>query len=122
MSNLVYIKVFKGYIEARTCGENNEKKFYSKGLSHPRSLAGSFEEVETTFKNALSEQPKKWLGLIKYNVLVHLIPKMEGGYTSTELRFFREAAHVGGAKSVYLMTDKYPPLKDSELYETIKML
>ena len=122
MSNLVYIKVFKGYIEARTYGENNEKKFFSNGLSHPRSLAGNFEEVETTFKNALSEQPKKWLGLLKSNVLVHLVPKMEGGYTPTELRFFREAALGGGASKVYLMTDQHPPLKDTELYETYKAL
>ena len=122
MSNLVYIKVFKGYIEARTYGENNEKKFFSNGLSHPRSLAGNFEEVETTFKNALSEQPKKWLGLLKSNVLVHLVPKMEGGYTPTELRFFREAALGGRASKVYLMTDQHPPLKDTELYETYKAL
>lgn len=122
MNSLVYIKVFKGYIEARTYGENNEKKFYSNGLNHLRSLAGDFEEVEKTFKKAFSEQPRKWLGLIKPNVLVHLVPKMEGGYTPTELRFFREAAHGGGAIKVYLMTDQYPPLKDAELYETYKTL
>ena len=122
MINLVYIKVHKGYIEARTYGENNENKFYSIGLNHPRSLAGDFIEVEKVFKNALSVQPKKWFGLIKSNVLVHLIPKMEGGYTRTELRFFREAAQGGGARSVYLMTDKYPPLKDPELYDTFKAL
>ncbi|MBT6050027.1 MAG: hypothetical protein HOG49_24785 [Candidatus Scalindua sp.] len=122
MSNLVYIKVFKGYIEARTYGKNNEKKFNSNGLSHPRSLAGNYEEVETAFKKVLSEQPKMLLGLITPNVLIHLIPKMEGGYTSTEIRFFREAAKSGGARKVYLMTDKYPPLEDKDLYETIKAL
>ncbi len=122
MSSLVYIKVFKGYIEARTYSKNNEKKFNSSGLNHPRSLAGNFEEIETAFKKILSEQPKILLGLIKPNVLIHLVPKMEGGYTSTELRFFREAAQSGGARKVYLMTDKYPPLEDKDLYETIKAL
>lgn len=122
MNKLIYIKVFKGYVEARTYGENNEKTFYSNGLSHPRTLAGNYEEVETTFKNALSEQPKMMFGLINPNVLVHLVPKMTGGYTSTELRFFREAAYAGGARKVYLMTDKYPPLNDAELFEAFTML
>jgi hypothetical protein len=117
MRNLVYIKVHKGFIEARTCGENNEKKYYSSGLNHPRSLADDFIEVEKAFKSALSEQPKKWLGLITPKVLVHLVPKMEGGYTPAERRFFREAALGGGAKEVYMVTDNLPPLKDNEIYE-----
>ncbi len=122
MSNLIYIKVYKGYIEARTYGQLNERKFYTDGLNHPRTLAGDFVEVETAFKAALSAQPKKWLGLMAPHVLIHLIPQMEGGYTSTELRFFKEAAAGGGARKVYLMTDKYPPLKDVELQETFKSL
>ena len=122
MRNLIYIKVYKGYIEARTYGENNEKVFYSSGLSHPRSLADNFIEVETTFKQALSEQPDKWFGLIKPTVLVHLVPKVEGGYTQAELRFFREAAQGAGARKVYLMANQYPPLKDTELYEALKTL
>lgn len=122
MSNLIYIKVHKGYIEARTYGELNERKFYSNGLNHPRTLAGDYVDVEKAFKDALSSQPKKWLGLSVPNVLIHLVPEMEGGYTSTELRFFKEAAVGGGARKVYLMTDKYPPLKDADLHETFKSL
>lgn len=122
MNNLIYIKVHKGYIEARTYGEHNERKFYSNGLNHPRTLAGDIVEVEKAFKEAISAQPKKLLGLFAPNILIHLVPEMDGGYTTTELRFFKEAAVGGGAKKVYLMTDKYPPLKDAELYDAFKSL
>lgn len=113
MSNLIYIKVHKGYVEARTHGEHNESRFYSKGLSHPRTLAGDFVEVEKTFKEALSAQPKKWFGLIVPNVLIHLIPEAESGYTSTEIRFFEEVAFGAGARKVDLISDKCSPLNET---------
>lgn len=122
MKKLIYIKVYEGYLEARTVGENNERQFRSDGLHHPRSLAGKFTEVEATFKKVISGQPKVLFGLIKPKVLVHLIPKMEGGYTEAELRFFREAALGGGASEVYLCDDKYGPLHDIELRELSKWL
>ena len=115
MKKFIYIKVYKGYIEARTVGENNERQFQSQGLNHPRSLAGKFIEVEKTFKEAISAQPKVLFGLLKPKVLVHLVPEMDGGYTELELRFFREAALGGGASEIYLLDSKYVPQSDSEL-------
>lgn len=122
MRKLIYIKVHKGFIEARTVGANNETKFSSEGLGHPRSLAGNFAEVEKTFKEAISAQPKILFGLIKPRVLVHLIPQMEGGYTDLELRFFREAALGGGASRIFLMTNKFGPQPDSQLNDLSKWL
>lgn len=122
MKKLIYIKVYKGYIEARTAGENNERQFRSNGLSHPRSLAGGFIEVEKTFKEAISAQPKILFGLVKPKVLVHLIPKMDGGYTDLELRFFREAALGGGASEAYLLDNKFAPQSDDELKDVKKWL
>ena len=122
MKQLIYIKVYKGFMEARTVGENNESQFRSEGLNHPRSLAGNFIEVEKTFKKVISTQPKVLLGLIKPTVLIHLVPEMEGGYTDLELRFFREAALGGGASKVFLMTNKFGPQLDSELNDVKKWL
>ena len=122
MKKLIYIKVYKGYVQARTVGENNERQFFSEGLSHPRSLAGKFIEVEKTFKEAISAQPKVFFGLVKPKVLVHLVPEMEGGYTDLELRFFREAAFGGGASEIYLLDSKYSPQPDSELINAKKWL
>mgnify|MGYP000037913248 FL=1 len=122
MKRLIYIKFYKGYLEARTVGLNNERQFNSEGLSHPRSLAGKFIEVENTFKKAISAQPKVLFGFFKPNVLVHLVPEMEGGYTELELRFFREAALSGGASQIFLLDNKFGPQSDSELQDIKKWL
>lgn len=122
MKQLIYIKVYKGFMEARTVGENNESRFRSEGLNHPRSLAGNFIEVEKAFKKVISTQPKVLFGLIKPTVLIHLVLEMEGGYTDLELRFFREAALGGGASKVFLMTNKFGPQLDSELNDVKKWL
>lgn len=120
MKKLIYIKVYRGYIEARTVGKNNEQQFQCVALNHPRSLADDFLEVEAAFKKAISKQPKVLLGLVKPKVLVHLVPKMEGGYTESERRFFRDAAMGADASEVYLLDDEYRPQQDHELSDTYK--
>ena len=122
MKKLIYIKVQKGYLLARTVGETNDRQFHSKGLSHPRSLAGEFLEVEKTFKEAIAAQPKALFGLIKPRVLIHLIPEMEGGYTDLELRFFKEAAFSREVSEVYITDNKFGPLADGELGDLKKFL
>jgi hypothetical protein len=122
MKQLIYIKVYKGYLEARTVGEKNEKQYFSNSLNHPRSLAWNFLETEAIFKEVIAAQPKVLFGLIKPKVLVHLVPTMEGGYTDVELRFFREAAYGGGASEIYLADDKYHPQQDHELADISKWL
>ena len=122
MKKLIYIKVYKGYLEARTVGENNERQYPSEGLNHPRSLAGKFAEVESAFRELISSQPKVLFGLVKPKVLVHLVLEAEGGYTELELRFFREAALGGGASQIYLVDNKFPPQPDSELNDVKKWL
>jgi hypothetical protein len=115
MRKLIYIKVLKGHIKVRTVGETQDKQYPCDGLNHPRSLAGTFSDVEKTFTKAIQDQPKSLFGIVKPKVLVHLIPKMEGGYTEVELRFFREATISGGVSSVYLLDDRCGPQEDHEL-------
>ena len=122
MKHLIYIKVFKGYIEARTANKNNAEKFYSSGLNHPRSLAGDFYDVEKTFREAISKQPKVYFGLIRPAVLIHLIPEAEGGYTMLERKFFQEAAIGGGARKILLLDNTKPALQDTELFNVYKEL
>lgn len=122
MNKLIYIKVYKGYLEARTVGENNEKQYFSNTLNHPRTLAWNFLETETLFKEVIAAQPKVLFGFIKPKVLVHLVPAMEGGYTDLELRFFREVAYCGGLSKIYLADDKYGPQQDHELADISKWL
>lgn len=89
MRNLVYVKVSKGKLEVRTF-DNGEKDevFLCSALNHPRTLANNFNEVEAAFLKVIKSQPNKFFGLIKPNILVHLIEKVSGGYTDSELRFF----------------------------------
>jgi hypothetical protein len=77
---------------------------------------GDFTAVELCFKEAISR-----LGLNEWYVraptaLVHLIPKVEGGYTNVELRAFREAMVGAGAAQVYLLAD-HPPLTAAQQAE-----
>lgn len=122
MKKIIYIKVHKGFVEARTVGANNERQFHSNALNHPRTLAADFPEVEKTLKDAISAQPKTLFGLLKPRILVHLIPEMEGGYTDVELRFFREAAFGGGGAEIFMATHPIDPLPDSELSDLRKFL
>lgn len=120
MKNIIYLKVYKGYIEVRTAGEDNEQKYYSSGLNHPRSLAGDFSEVESTVKDAISKQPKTWFGMFKPAVVIHLVPAAEGGYTMLEEKFFREAVLSSGVSKIIFISNERSVLNDERLYELNK--
>lgn len=122
MKNMIYLKVYKGYIEVRTVGESNEQKFYSKGLNHPRSLAGDFFEVESTVKEAISKQPKTLFGLFKPVVIIHLVPAAEGGYTMLEEKFFRESVISSGVSKVIFLKEERKTLSDEQLHQLNKKL
>lgn len=122
MKNLIYIQVHEGHFKIRTFQKTSDRTITCSGLSHPRTLAGKFSEVEAAFRKAVTEEPKVFLGLIKPKMLVHLVPEMKGGYTELELRFFREAALVAGSSATYMLTNEYGPLSDNEISTIAKKL
>jgi len=73
---------------------------------------GDFADVSASLKEVFKEIGVRWW--LKPRVLIHLIPKADGGYTKVELRAFREAAEIAGAGRVFLLTD-HAPVSDAEL-------
>ncbi len=122
MRNLVYLKVSKGLVQARSFGALRETELVCDALGHPKTMAYDFSAIANCFKKALESQPKKYWGLLKPNVLIHLLPKMEGGYTDVELRFFREAAAEAGSAQTYLLAGDYGPLSDEQLRSVVHAL
>jgi hypothetical protein len=55
------------------------------------------------------------MSVLRPHALVHLVPKAEGGYTSIELRAFKEAAEGAGAKMAWMCDDNYGPLTDQQI-------
>jgi hypothetical protein len=109
----IYIQVNKGQISARRVGHpETSVTRLCVALSHPRTLMGEFQEIATCLKGVLHQLGSRpWF---KARVLIHLVPKVEGGYTNVELRAFREAAELAGAGPVFLLKD-HPAVSDAEL-------
>lgn len=122
MKNLIYIQVHEGHFKIRTFQKSLDRTITCSGLSHPRTLAGKFSDVEASFKVAVNQEPKVLLGFLKPKMLVHLVPEMKGGYTELELRFFREAALGAGSSATYMLTNEYGPLSDAEIFTIAKKL
>ena len=113
----------RGWIQARTSGASRETELVCDALTHPRTLANDFTGLVEGFRQALHPQPKKYWGLLKPMILVHLIPEMDGGYTDAELRFFREAAYEASKSThIFLATSEYGPLSDQQLEAVIDVL
>lgn len=113
---LLYLQVTAGSATAQKIGTSQHVTIPCQALNHPRTLMGDFTAVEGCFKEVVSR-----LGLNEWYVrapiaLLHLIPKVEGGYTNVELRAFREAMVGAGAAQVYLLAD-HPPLTATQQSE-----
>ena len=74
---------------------------------------GEFYEMKKSLRKVLEQLGLRRWYMAKPVVLVHLIPKVEGGYTNVELRAFREAMLAAGVGEVYLLID-HPPLTAHE--------
>ena len=113
---LLYLQVTAGSATAQKIGSSQQVTIPCQALNHPRTLMGDFTAVERCFKEVVSQ-----LGLNEWYVrapitLVHLIPKVDGGYTNVELRAFREAMVGAGAAQVYLLAN-HPPLTPAQQAE-----
>jgi hypothetical protein len=112
----LYVQIVAGFATALKIGTSQQVTIPCQALSHPRTLMGDFPAIERCLKEAVSR-----LGLNEWYVrgpiaLVHLLPKVEGGYTNVELRAFREAMVGAGAAQVYVLVD-HPPLTAAQQAE-----
>lgn len=103
---VVYLKFHHGTLEAEMVGEAVSTRVDSTALAHSRSLMGDFLGVEAAVREAFVK-----LGLLHWYsrapiAVVHLVPKVEGGYTNVEARAFREAVYGAGAKEIHVITDQ----------------
>jgi hypothetical protein len=115
---LIYVQVHQGYVVARLIGKSGSIRKDCDGLIHPRSLIGDFEKVRECLAVVFKELLPK-LRLRRPWALLHMIPVVEGGYTTVELRGFKQAAEAAGISFCWLST--YERLHtDSELQEMFK--
>lgn len=113
LRKFVYIQVERGKFSARVINTASTVSLNCDGLSHPRTLAGDFSKIQSSFAKALKEILPR-ITLRKPYVLVHLLPTFEGGYTNVELRAFKEAAEALGA-IVFLLGNSHGPLTDYQI-------
>ena len=98
----LYLQVFKGKVEAQELQGGRNLTISCGALSHPRTLMGSFVEIESCFKQIVQEiTPNTFLSQAPI-VIVHLREDVEGGYTEVELRAFKEAAYGAGGREVFM--------------------
>jgi hypothetical protein len=70
---------------------------------HPRSLTGSFHELEGEFKAVITQlRSSRWSTV---SICIEMFGLDDGGYTNIELRAFREAALGGGANHIVIAGD-----------------
>jgi len=109
------VQVHPGHLIASVVGEGRTVRRACSALSHPRTLAGNFSEIVECLRAAFRELSSIHIRLLKPHVLVHLVPRVEGGHTNVELRAFKEAAETAGAHMGWLLDDKCGPLSDHQV-------
>lgn len=83
--------------------------------NHPRSLINDFALVEQEFIDVLGKIfPHKW---IQSDLLICMIGKNDGGYTSIERRAFRDVGRGAGAKQVFLAEKEISPHMATDLFK-----
>ena len=112
---LIYIQVHKGYFVHKVFNGSESNKLLCSGLTHPRTLAGDWKEIESGLRNIIIIHTGVLRYVLKPLLLIHLVPKYEGGYSTSEVRLFQELGVSAGADFCYMCLDKYPPLSDHDL-------
>ena len=118
----IYIQVHKGYFVSRIIGNSNDLTDTCEGLIHPRTLAGDWEKIELGLKSIIRKHTNFMGYVFKPILLVHLVPKLEGGYSTSEMKIFNLLAISAGAHFCYMCLDKYDPLSDKELKDLFQYL
>lgn len=113
----VYIQVTRGQATASIEPHIERATELTKALDHPRTLMGDFPGVEAAFKSLLAKLGLRAWYVRKPVALVHLPDPVDGGYTSVEMRAFREAALGAGCSEVWLLDSRQPALTPPKLEE-----
>jgi hypothetical protein len=122
MRKFIYIKLRKSKIEARIVGKTKDEVFSSEALSHPRTMAGDFEQLIELYKTIIGHY-KSWTDYIfKPHLLIHFVEKSDGGYTNSETKIMKMASEQAGSHFSWLCLDVYGPLSDKELRDLRKAL
>jgi len=116
----LYIEVHKGKFTSRIVGTNERIETNCDQLYHPRTLAGDWEGIQKHLKVVISKHTSFIDKILKPTVLLHLVPKLEGGYTTSELRIFNQLCVAAGANFCLMCDDKYGPLSNEQLKEVFK--
>ena len=110
----IYAQVCAGQIMARIVGSDTFVHVDCDALMNPRTLMGDYDKIEGAFKRTVSELRSKRRMLLKPKILIHLLPKFEGGYTDVELRAFREVGISAGCAEAWMLVD-YDPVPDEDI-------
>jgi hypothetical protein len=122
MRKFIYIKLRKNSVEARVVGKTTDKFFSTDALSHPRTMAGDFEQLIELYKNVIGHY-KSWTDYIfKPRLLIHFVEECDGGYTNSETKIMQMASELAGSNFTWICLDVYGPLSDQELRDLRKAL
>ena len=105
LRNLIYAIVSAGQIEGRVVGTDVAVTLTSAALSNKRTLMGNYVQVEALITDLVRQLRRSHRMWLRPKILIHLLPKFEGGYTDVELQAFREAGTAAGCAEVWLLAD-----------------
>jgi len=116
----IYIEVHRGEFISRQTRTARTIHTQCSQLNHQRTLDGNCDEIVASLKEVLGKHCSMLDRVLKPIVLLHLVPKRDGGYTASELAIFKQLCEKAGAGFCLLCDDKYGPLTDAQLKEVFQ--
>ena len=114
----LYVQVRENRFDIRNVDDG--RSFHavaSPPFSHPRMLVGDFTAAEACLKALVVETRGSGL-VLKTDMLIHPMERLEGGLTQIESRVFEELAAGAGASRVVVWSGA--PLGDAEVAAKLK--
>lgn len=122
MRKLIYVKLEKNQVVCRIVGDTHDQVFPTSALSHPRTMAGEFDDLVKLFDNIL-EYYYTWPDMFfRPKLLIHFVEKVNGGYTSSERLIMKKASEEAGSALTWLLADEHGPLSDEDINGIRKLL
>ena len=113
----LYVQVRPDRFIVRKVGDGQTiDRMAPQPFSHPRTLLGNFTNAEFFLKTLVAEVKGRFL--LKPDMLVHPLERVEGGLTQIEERAFEELARGAGASKVKVWSGAV--LSDAQVVETLK--
>jgi rod shape-determining protein MreB and related proteins len=117
LKTVLYVQVRPDrFIVRRVGGGQAVDRMAPQPFSHPRALLGSFSNAEPFLKSLVAEAKGGFV--LKLEILIHPLEKVEGGLTEIEERAFEELGRGAGASKVKVWSGS--PLSDAEVIEKLK--